>query len=188
MARNWTRGFMILALTLTCVGGVSPAHAGEKPRETRKVELKLAPGDTLKVTTYGLPTLTGEFTVSADGTIDFPLIGVVEVAGANPSDIKQKLTTGLASGYVSDPNVTVEVGEYRPFYILGQVGKPGEYPYSLGLTVRDAVAKAGGFNYRANEKRVYIRSAGEDDEHVYKLTAGIPVAPGDTIRIGERYF
>jgi polysaccharide export outer membrane protein len=186
MTRRWIHGFIILALT--SVSAAAPVQAGEKPREERSVELKLAPGDTVKVSTYGLPTLTGEFVISSEGTIAFPLVGNVQAAGVEPSDIQQALTAGLAAGYVTDPSVSVEVAKYRPIYILGQVGKPGEYPFSLGLTVRDAVAKAGGFTYRANEKKAFIKAAGETEEHVYKLTAGIPVAPGDTIRIGERFF
>lgn len=187
MAREWIRGFLII-FALISFGAVQPALAGEDPRESRQIELKLAPGDTVKVTTFGMPTLTGEFVISDEGTIAFPLVGNIQAAGLKPSDIQQALTAGLANGYLANPSVSVEVGKYRPIYILGEVGKPGEYPFSLGLTVRDAVAKAGGFSYRANKKKVYIKSAGEADEHVYRLTAGIPVAPGDTIRIGERFF
>jgi polysaccharide export outer membrane protein len=186
MTRQWIRGFIIF-LTLAFVGAVPPASA-EKPLESRNIELKLAPGDTVKITTYGQPTLSGEFVISSEGTIAFPLLGHVKAAGVRPADIQAVLTAGLGNGFVNEPSVQVEVGTYRPIYILGEVGKPGEYPYALGLTVRDAVAKAGGFSYRANKKRVYIKAAGEMDEQAYKLTAGIPVAPGDTIRIGERFF
>ncbi|GGB95313.1 polysaccharide export protein [Novosphingobium endophyticum] len=186
MTGLWIKRFIVF-LALTFVSAVSPA-AADKPLESREIELKLAPGDMVKITTYGQPTLTGEFVISSEGTIAFPLLGNVQAAGVRPSDIQAALMAGLANGYVNDPSVTVEVGAYRPIYILGEVGKPGEYPFSLGLTVRDAVAKAGGFSYRANKKRVYIKSAGEADERLYKLTAGIPVAPGDTIRIGERFF
>ena len=187
MARQWIQGFIIvLALTLASVPG--PARAGEEPRESRQIELKLAPGDTVKVTTFGMPSLTGEFIISDEGTIAFPLVGNVQAAGAKASDIQKALTAGLSAGYVNVPSVSVEVSKYRPIYILGEVGKPGEYPYSHGLTVREAVAKAGGFSYRANKKRAYIKGAGETEEHVYKVTANIPVAPGDTIRIGERFF
>ncbi|CCA91716.1 polysaccharide biosynthesis/export family protein [Novosphingobium sp. PP1Y] len=187
MAKKWFQA-LTLTLALTAVSAQHPTLAGEKPRESRDVELQLAPGDTIKVTTYGLPALSGDFVISSEGTIAFPLVGNIKAAGVKPSAIQETITAGLASGYVTEPSVAVEVGSYRPIYILGEVGKPGEYPYSLGLTIRDAVAKAGGFTYRANEKRVYIKGAGEEDEHPYKLTAGIPVAPGDTIRIGERYF
>ena len=77
---------------------------------------------------------------------------------------------------------------YRPFYIMGEVTKPGEYPYTNGLTVLNAVATAGGFTYRANKGRVFIKRSAEGDEHTYPLTSTTTVAPGDTIRIGERFF
>ncbi|MBK5265365.1 MAG: polysaccharide export protein [Alphaproteobacteria bacterium] len=178
----------MLMTIIASVGGRSTAIAGEEPLETRNVVIGLAPGDTLKITTYGELTLTGDFVISPAGTISFPLIGVVKAAGFEVPAIQKALTTALADGYVLDPKVTVDVAHFRPVYILGEVNKPGEYPFALGLTVRGAVAKADGFTYRANEKRAFIKGASETAEHSYKLTADIPVAPGDTLRIGERYF
>jgi protein involved in polysaccharide export with SLBB domain len=93
-----------------------------------------------------------------------------------------------AAGYILDPRVSVEVINYRPFYILGEVGKPGEYPFTNGLTVQNAVAAAGGFSYRANKKVVYIKSMDSDREIAYDLTPATVVKPGDTLRIGERIF
>ena len=84
--------------------------------------------------------------------------------------------------------MSVEVLGYRPFYIMGEVNRPGEYPYSNGLTVLNAVATANGFTYRANKKRAFIRHAGAPDEQRTRLTGTTPVAPGDTIRIGQRFF
>jgi polysaccharide export outer membrane protein len=183
------RGFPgLICIALALAGGTGCALAGEAPLESRAVTISLSPGDKLKITTYGEPALTGEFMISAAGTISFPLVGEVKAAGLQTADIQKTLTVSLASGYVIDPKVTVDVASLRPVYILGEVNKPGEYPYVLGLTVRGAVAKADGFTYRANEKRVFIKSAGEAAERSYKLTADIPVAPGDTLRIGERYF
>ena len=102
--------------------------------------------------------------------------------------LEQSITQTLASGYILDPRVSVEVINYRPFYILGEVGKPGEYPYTNGLTVQNAVAAAGGFSYRANKRTVYIKSMDSDREIAYELTPGTVVNPGDTLRIGERIF
>ena len=98
------------------------------------------------------------------------------------------VVTYKKEGYVKDPRVSVEVMTYRPFYILGEVQKPGEYPYSNGLTVLNAVATAGGFTYRANTKKVFIKRAESSTEEKYPLNSQTPVAPGDTIRIGERLF
>jgi polysaccharide export outer membrane protein len=159
-----------------------PASAAQAPA------FHLSPGDKLRINTYGEPSLSGEFVISSTGTIGFPLIGTVQAAGRDAQDVQLAITTALADGFVNDPKVSVEVANFRPVYILGEVNKPGEYPFAMGLTVRGAVAKADGFTYRANEKRVFIKRAGDPKEQVYRLTADIPVEPGDTIRIGERYF
>ena len=90
--------------------------------------------------------------------------------------------------YIRRPIVSVEVANYRPFYILGEVANPGTYPYSARLTVQNAVATAGGFSYRANRRRVYIRHAGQTAERLYELTSNTPVLPGDTVRVPERLF
>ena len=148
----------------------------------------LSPGDKLRISTYGEPSLSGEFVISSAGTIGFPLIGTVQAAGKDAQDVQQAIATALADGFVNDPKVSVEVANFRPVYILGEVNKPGEYPFAMGLTVRGAVAKADGFTYRANEKRVFIKRAGAPEEETHRLTADIPVQPGDTVRIGERYF
>ena len=84
--------------------------------------------------------------------------------------------------------MTVEVTEYRPFYVLGEVNKPGQYPYSAGLTLEQVAAAAGGYTYRAQTKRVFVKHATETAEHVVDARAGIAVRPGDTIRVGQRYF
>ena len=176
----------LLGLSLAACSGQSVAEG--PPLTARDFKFLLSPGDKLKITTFGEPTMTGEFVVSPAGTISFPLIGEVKAQGLDADALQQALTTRLADGFLLDPKVNVEVASFRPIYILGEVNKPGEYPYAQGLTVRGAVAKADGFTYRANEKRVFIKRAGEAEEKAYELTADIPVAPGDTLRIGERYF
>src|SRR3546814_13702244 len=91
----------------------------------------------------------------------------------------------LAGGFLLEPKVSVQVASFRPVYVLGEVNKPGEYPYTQGLTIRGAVAKADGFTYRANEKRVFLKRAGEAGEREYELTADFPVLPGGTIQLGR---
>jgi polysaccharide biosynthesis/export protein len=169
-------------------GGIGLAFAKEPLPASREFSFHLSPGDKLRINTYGEPSLSGEFEISSAGTIGFPLIGEVQAAGKEAQDVQRAITAALADGYVLDPKVTVDVANFRPVYILGEVNKPGEYPFAMGLTVRGAVAKADGFTYRANQKRVFIKRAGSAEEQAYRLTADIVVAPGDTIRIGERYF
>jgi len=108
-------------------------------------------------------------------------------AGLTVAEFTDSLRTALGQ-YVRSPSVSVEVANYRPFFILGEVARPGTYPYAVDLTVLNAVATAGGFTYRANQRRVYIRHASDSDEQGYPLTPSTPVLPGDTIRIGERLF
>ncbi|OZB18797.1 MAG: polysaccharide biosynthesis protein [Hyphomonas sp. 34-62-18] len=148
----------------------------------------LGSSDQLRVTVFGHPTLSGEFEVDGTGAISMPLIGQVAALGLSTVDLENSIATKLADGYVLDPRVSVEVINYRPYYILGEVGRPGEYPYTSGLTVQNAVAAAGGFSYRANKRVVFIKGKDDSEEVPYDLTASTVVKPGDTIRIGERIF
>jgi polysaccharide export outer membrane protein len=102
--------------------------------------------------------------------------------------LERAITSALSKGIVRDPRVNVEIALYRPFYILGEVKKSGEYPYRVGMTVLDAIASAGGFTYRANENKVYLRRSGSTVEEIYPMDAPVLVFPGDNIRIPERYF
>ncbi|HEX7761887.1 MAG TPA: polysaccharide biosynthesis/export family protein [Caulobacteraceae bacterium] len=165
---------------------MAPAQAGG-PGEVAD-DYVLGPDDKLRVITYGEETLTGEFMVAADGDVSLPLIGNVHAGGLTLKVFQQHVQDALGQGYLKDPRVSVEVLNYRPYYILGEVNKPGDYPYTQGLTVLNAVATASGFTYRANTHRVYVRGAHDTTEHAAPLTAATKVAPGDTIRIGERFF
>ena len=151
------------------------------------VDYRLGPGDQLRVTVYNEPELTGQFVVGSQGVISYPLVGDVRASGLTIPEFTDTLRQALLQ-YIRQPNVSVEVTNYRPFFILGEVQRPGTYPYSASLTVLNAVATAGGFTYRANRARVFIRHANEQEERAYPLTIATPVLPGDTIRIGERLF
>ncbi len=150
-------------------------------------DYRLGPADQLRVTVFNEPGLTGLFVVGSQGTIAYPLVGDIRAAGLTLTEFTEVLRTALGQ-YLRSPSVSVEVANYRPFFILGEVARPGTYPYAVDLTVLNAVATAGGFTYRANEHRVYIRHASQADERAYALTPSTPVLPGDTIRIGERMF
>lgn len=176
-----------LILTLSACAGVIPPAGTAAYQAT---EYELAAGDELRITVFGEEALSKEYTVSSAGDLSFPLIGDVPVAGKTVAELQNQLITSLSQGYLNDPRVNAEVLNYRPFYILGEVGKAGEFPFRDDLTVFQAVALAGGFSYRADQSRVFIRRAGTSREETYDLRAGKPVfvAPGDTIRVGERYF
>jgi protein involved in polysaccharide export with SLBB domain len=144
--------------------------------------------DRVRVKVYGEPDISGEYEIDAGGNVSVPLAGHIKAAGSTTRQLEKSITSALSKGIVRDPRVNVEIVSYRPYYILGEVKKSGEYPYRLGLTVMDAVASAGGFTYRANENKIYLRRAGAGVEEVYALDAPVPVFPGDNIRVPERFF
>lgn len=167
-------------------GGVVLADPSQELRET--VEYRLGSGDRLRVIVFGEDSLSGEYTVDGSGAVSLPLIGEIRGGGLTLREFQRAVEASLREGYLNDPRVSAEVMNYRPFYIMGEVRDPGEYPFTSGLTVVNAVATAGGFSYRANTRRVFIKRAGSDREVEYPLTVNTPVQPGDTIRIGERFF
>ena len=148
----------------------------------------LGSNDKIRLKVYGEPDISGEYEVDASGNVSVPLAGPLKAAGATTRELERSIRSALSKGIVRDPRVNVEIVAYRPYYILGEVKKSGEYPYRLGLTVMDAVATAGGFTYRANENKVYLRRAGAGVEETYALDAPVPVFPGDNIRVPERFF
>jgi len=149
---------------------------------------RLGPGDKLRIIVFGENELSGEFFVDDSGAIDLPLIGDVAATGATIGEFENRVVARFKDGYLRDPKVSIEVLNYRPFFIIGEVRNGGEYPYKSGLTIQDAVAMAGGFSYRANQKTVYIRRAGENDEQGFDATQRVPIYPGDNVRIPERFF
>jgi protein involved in polysaccharide export with SLBB domain len=178
-----------LAQTAPAQSAAGPATPEALPRPNDvKSDYRLGAGDKVRVTVYGEPNLTGEYYVSTRGTLSVPLIGDVPAAGQTVPQIAEAVRTKLADGYIRDPKVAAEVLTYRPYYILGEVNKPGEYPYTSDLTVMNAVATAGGFTYRAQTKKVLIRHAQSGKEIEAPLTATTPVEAGDTVRIKERFF
>lgn len=176
------------AATASPTGAVGAAPVQVAPGSDATFQYRLGPADKVRIITFGEPSLTGEFVVSGSGTVSLPLISEVKAQGLTTAELQTEIEAALKNGYLKDPKVSVEVLNYRPFYILGEVTKPGEYPYTNGLTVLNAVATANGFTYRADTHRVFIKRANETAEHEVDLTTTTPVAPGDTIRIKERYF
>jgi polysaccharide export outer membrane protein len=149
---------------------------------------RLGAGDKMKITVYGEQDLSGEFLVSANGHVQFPLLGEVQATGSTAQELSKTLTAELGAKYLRNPRVSIEIENYRPFYIIGEVNKPGEYPYESGLSLHGAVALGGGYTYRANESDVYIRRVGSDGETSMRVTGQIKIYPGDVVRIPERFF
>ncbi|MEO0881136.1 MAG: polysaccharide biosynthesis/export family protein [Pseudomonadota bacterium] len=149
----------------------------------------LGNGDQLRVTVFGEPELSGEYLVDGTGLVSLPLVGEIQATGTTVRDFQQEVERQLVEKeLLVAPRVSAEVVNFRPYYILGEVGRPGEYPYTDALTVMNAVATAQGFTYRANRRTVYIRGVNETEERPVRLSPTLRVQPGDTIRVGERIF
>jgi polysaccharide export outer membrane protein len=151
-------------------------------------DYRTGPGDRLKVAVFGHPEESGEFEIDGTGTFGYPLLGRVLAKGRTANEIQAFLTEELDRRFIVDPRVSVEVLRYRPFYIYGEVEKSGSYPYVSALTVRRAVAIAGGFTRRARHAPVSI--VRENSESAVGLEAGldVPVLPGDIIEVRRRLF
>lgn len=149
---------------------------------------QLGAGDKIRITVFNEETLSGEFSVGSEGTVSLPLIGDVSAKNKTPQQLSSEVQSKLADGYLREPRVSIEVAAYRPFFILGEVKAPGQYPYASGMTVMNAIATAQGFTPRAAKKVVYVRKANTNTEIAMELTPTLRVMPGDTIRLGERYF
>ena len=187
------RSGLIAALLTVVLAGCAQGRLSVEPASAASVaqvaeEYRLGVADKVRVTVFGEEALTGEFLVAGNGKISLPLIGETRAAGLTISEFQDEISDALRQGYITQPRVSAEVLNYRPFYILGEVKNPGTYPFTNELTVLNAVATAGGFTYRADMRRVSIkRGAGAGDED-FALTPSTRVAPGDTIRIRERLF
>ena len=160
------------------------AQAPTEGAETYRLDV----GDKLRMTVFNEQSLSGEFAVSANGVLSLPLIGDIPARGRTSQEVALAVQQKLGDGYLRDPKVSMDVISYRPFFILGEVKAPGQYPYVNGLTVFNAVATAQGFTPRAEKNVVFIRREGAVEEQPFQVTPSLRVLPGDTIRFGERYF
>lgn len=148
---------------------------------------KLGAGDTLRVNVFNEPNLSGDFLIASDGTLSIPLIEPMKVEGLTADEVRIALTSTLSKGFVNNPRVTTQIITFRPYYVMGEVERPGRYPTGDQVTALRAIATAGGFTYRANNKFVYLRRQGQPEIKV-PLDSDFQILPGDVIRIGERYF
>jgi len=132
--------------------------------------------------------LSGEFEVSSEGEISLPLIGNVLAKGQTLKEVEQLIITELLGGFLKNPRVSLEVLNYRPFYILGEVNEPGSYPYVNGMTALNAVALGGGFTYRADQDDLYLIPASDPSKDPVNITPETKIFPGDVVRVEERLF
>lgn len=149
---------------------------------------RLGAGDQIRVIVFGQPDLSGQFQVDGSGSVALPLVGNIPAGGISAGQLEKRIADKLSPDYLRDPRVSVEVMTYRPFYIVGEVKTPGNYPYTNGMTVINAVAMAGGFTYRARDDDFYITRASDPSKSNEEATQQTKVYPGDVVTVRERWF
>ena len=167
---------------------VAVAYAVAPMPATYDAAYRLDAGDKLRVVVYGQEGLTNTYAIDAGGAITMPLIGSVPARGRTPAELASAITARLRSGYIRDPSVAVEIESYRPFFILGEVAAPGQYPYVPNMSVESAVAIAGGFSPRGRRDRITLTHTDASGSYRYVVPLGTPLSPGDTVFVGERWF
>jgi polysaccharide export outer membrane protein len=174
-------------------GGMPPAptpvaYAAAPGPASHDAAYALDAGDKLRVVVYGQDGLTNTYAIDAGGSITMPLIGSVPARGRTPARLASEIAAKLRNGYIRDPSVAVEIDSYRPFFILGEVAAPGQYPYVPNMTVESAVAIAGGFSPRARRDSVTLTHADSSGSMRVTVPLGTALGPGDTVLVGERWF
>ncbi len=170
-------GIVALCLWTLVLPGVSSAQ---------ETGYQLGAGDRVRVVVFGEEELSGEFELDGQGDFSMPLIGTINANTTTSRQLEEQIAVLLRDGFLKNPRVSVEVLNYRPFYIMGEVNQPGSYPYRAGITILNAAAIAGGFTFRADEKDIVVRRGGKGE--AVKMPADTIVQPGDVIRVKESFF
>lgn len=148
----------------------------------------LGSGDRVRVIVFGQESLSNSYAVDGSGNISMPLIGMVAAKGQTTESLAREIEAMLRNGYLRDPRVSVEVEAYRPFFVLGEVTTPGQYPYINGMTAENAVAVAGGFTPRGFHDAVGLTRMIDGRSVTFDVPITQPIRPGDTIVVHERFF
>ncbi|MBX9924850.1 MAG: polysaccharide export protein [Hyphomicrobiaceae bacterium] len=168
--------------------GLPPGVTGPQAVADTDGPYLLDSGDRLRIFVYGQPNLSRSYTVDHDGRITVPLIGHVNARGKTTAQLEGAIRGRLGAQFVRDPQVTVDVLQNRPFFILGEVRNAGQYPYVSGMTVETAVAIAGGYSERASTKRFRLQRRINGLVEVIEAPGDYVVQPGDTVTVFERWF
>ena len=188
LASSRPRYFAPAPLSAPVAVPVPVAYAAPPIPVTYDAAYRLDAGDKLRVVVYGQEGLTNTYAIDAGGSITMPLIGAVPARGRTPAGLASEITGRLRNGYIRDPSVAVEIESYRPFFILGEVAAPGQYPYVPNMSVESAVAIAGGFSPRARRDLVTLTHTDGAGSVRAVVPLGTPLNPGDTVLVGERWF
>lgn len=193
MLRQYFYGLILVFFAVflaACSSSGSVDYVKGKPGDVSSnlLDLKLAAGDKIRVTVFGEDKISGDYDIDTAGYVSLPLAGSVMAAGLSKPELERELARKLSGDYLKSPKVTVSVINFRPFFILGEVEKPGEYQYRSGMNVLSAMAMAGGPTYRASRSSVLIQRAGTTQLKEYPLDTTVSILPGDLVRVPERYF
>lgn len=180
-------GLLGLVLLAGCAAGKLPGEAAPMTTANPAEGYILEPGNRVRVVVFGENGLSGDYQIDPVGQIALPLAGTVPAAGVTAEGLGQRIGALLQrGGYMRDPRVSIEVETFRPFYVLGEVRQPGEFPYMTGMTVLSAIAKAGGYDNWAYEDEVKLVRIINGTQHEYRANERTPILPGDIIRVVER--
>ena len=182
------RMLAVLAVVGLGLGGCATRPYGGEFTASMNAPYRLASGDRLRVIVFGQENLTNSFSVDGSGNIAMPLIGLVHAQGLTSSELAGALEARLRGGYLREPKVSVEVEAFRPFYVLGEVGSSGQYPFVNGMTAQTAVAIAGGFSPRGDQSGVDVTRIVDGRATTASVPLGFPIRPGDTVTVRERFF
>jgi protein involved in polysaccharide export with SLBB domain len=189
----------LAVLVLACQASVSGGEAwGEPAAPSLRADQDASPGngsayrlgtgDKVRVIVFGEDDLGGQFQIDDGGFIRLPLIGQMHASGLSPRELETRIAGGLGAGYLNDPRVSVEVTDYRPFYIIGEVNKPGQYAYVNDMIAPNAIALGGGYTVKASDSWIYVRRNGEKNEVKLAADATTHIHPGDVVRVPQTAF
>ncbi|MBL8574188.1 MAG: polysaccharide export protein [Hyphomicrobiaceae bacterium] len=184
----WVRVFALVLMGASVAGCTGYARPKPTFHEALTEAYRLDAGDKLRITVFGQTDLTNSYTVDQSGHISMPLIGGVPARGNTTADLEKSVADRLRNGFLRSPDVSVEVEQYRPFFIMGEVRNAGQYPYVANMTAQTAVAIAGGFTARAGQATVDITRQINGEIMTGRVPVTDPIRPGDTIYIRERLF
>jgi protein involved in polysaccharide export with SLBB domain len=188
MLSSWSRRSLLRWAALGALTGPSLLRVPVARAQSAATAYKLGSGDKVRVTVFNEKDLSGDFDVNDQGLLALPLIGQVRVTGLTLSEAQDLITQKYGKDYLVNPRVNVEVLNYRPFFILGEVKSPGSYPFVNGISIVNAVALAGGYTPRANHDRIVVKRASDPAAGEQPVREDSPVLPGDVIRVLERFF
>jgi protein involved in polysaccharide export with SLBB domain len=194
MSKHFVGGLAIVIAFSFCAcsnGPAAPPVGAEQLQAMTAASAATPPlqrGDKIRVTVYGEDKIGGDYEIDPGGFVTLPLTGPLQAAGLTRIAFQRVLTQKLRSGYLKNPQVSVDVVSFRPIYVMGEVERPGEYPFKGGLNIVSATALAGGVTYRGNRTTVLIQHSDETAPKEYPLVSTVPVFPGDIIQVPERFF